>query len=136
MTKLHIQWSGNRLEFFSSDRLAFKPIQERRDLTSYQTLLQNPIAMKQYLNGQPRDITARAKIWDKRWEIHNFSALAIYLKVDQEPIPLFSLLIFLLFLASFYFLFSAILIKIVRKKKIKICSKNPRNLNKGNIREN
>jgi predicted RNA binding protein YcfA (HicA-like mRNA interferase family) len=52
--------------------------------------------------------------------------------LPYEPISLFPLLIFLLFLASFYFLFSAILIKIVRKKKIKICSKIARNLNKGN----
>jgi hypothetical protein len=40
--------------------------------------------MRYYLNGQPRDITNRFKIWEKRWEKHNFSALAVYLKADPN----------------------------------------------------
>jgi 1-deoxy-D-xylulose-5-phosphate synthase len=52
------------------------------------------------------------------------------LQTTYESIRIVYSLIFLPFLAPFYFLFSAISLKIVFKKKIKICSKMPKNLNK------
>lgn len=78
-----IQWIGDKLEFFSSPNLVFRPVKQERDLEAYQALFLNATAMKYYANGQPRDITNRFKIWENRWQKHNFSALAIYLKADS-----------------------------------------------------
>lgn len=78
-----IQWIEDKLEFFSSPNLVFRPVKQERDLEAYQALFLNAMTMKYYANGQPRDITGRFKIWEKRWQRHNFSALAIYLKANS-----------------------------------------------------
>lgn len=76
---IRIVWNNNKPEI-RTQNLLLRPI-KAEDLSVYQALFNNPIAMQQ-VPGGPVDITAKFHDWLHQWEEHLYSAFAV-VKDDQ-----------------------------------------------------
>jgi hypothetical protein len=81
-----IAWQGHRPEI-STERLRLRPICEK-DLARYQALFADALVMKHYIGNSrtPEQTAKRFQGWLERWELHPFSAMAIFRKsVENRP---------------------------------------------------